>query len=95
MPFNAYPIVAGVQAMGFRGATDVFVSSDIAGGILDAAPRTPAFRDRDDIQGDPYTMGPLVVTFRHDATLPLRTLAMTRFGRLEHYSLAHVLALGV
>jgi hypothetical protein len=95
MPFNAYPIIPGSQAMGLRGATDVFVSSDIAAGILDAKPRGPKGKTRDDIHGDPYTMGALVVTFRHDATLPFRTLAMNRFGRLENYTLAHVLALGV
>jgi hypothetical protein len=95
MSFNAYPIVAGIQAMGLKGATDVYVSSDIAAGILDAMPKGRNFRNRDDIQGDPYTLGTLIVRFRHDATLPFRTLAMSRFGRLEQYSLAHVLALGM
>jgi hypothetical protein len=95
MPFNAYPIVAGILAMGYRSETDVYVSSDIAAGILDAAPHGARFRDRDDIQGDPYRLGPLVVTFRHDVTLPFRTLAITRFGQLEQCSLAYVLALGI
>jgi hypothetical protein len=95
MTFNAYPIVAGIESMGLTGATDVFVSSDIASGILDAAPRSGSFKSRDDIHGYPYTAGKLVVTFRHDGTLPSRTLGMMRFGRVEHFTLEHILALGL
>ena len=95
MAFNAYPIVAGILAMGHHGATDVYVSSDIAAGILDAAPQNARLHDRDDILGEPYTVGTLVVTFRHDVALPHRTLATTRFGKLEQCSLAYVLALGI
>jgi hypothetical protein len=95
MRFDAYPIVSGIAALGCKGATDVYVSSDIAGGILDAAPRTPQFRTRDDIHNDPYTLRTLVVTFHHDPELPFRTLAIARGDNRERYDLVHILTLGI